>query len=124
LSFLETFFDALEKQSFRTIKRKKYSINKSYLNHFPVDFAQISSASACERNWSTFGFIHSRLRNRLIASRANDLVFVHSNLKLTEKRKDADYVQKSLCFMFQDSIGDDEAEVHAAPASFHESLDD
>jgi len=27
--------------------------------------SQVSSASACERNWSTFDFIHSKKRNRL-----------------------------------------------------------
>jgi hypothetical protein len=50
----------------------------------------------------------------LTASRANDLVSVRSNLKLPQKRKDADDVQKSLCFMFRDAIGDDEEEVDAA----------
>jgi hypothetical protein len=31
---LKHFFDALEKQSFRKLKRKKYSINEFYLNHY------------------------------------------------------------------------------------------
>ncbi|MCO5588740.1 hypothetical protein L7F22_042699 [Adiantum nelumboides] len=36
--------------------------------------SQVSSASACERNWSTYGFIHSLKRNRLGHSKADDLV--------------------------------------------------
>jgi Protein of unknown function (DUF 659)/hAT family C-terminal dimerisation region len=41
--------------------------------------AQVSSASACERNWSNFAFIHSKSRNRLLPERANDLVYVYAN---------------------------------------------
>ncbi|MCO5597023.1 hypothetical protein L7F22_051096 [Adiantum nelumboides] len=49
--------------------------------------SQVSSASACERNWSTYGFIHSLKRNRLGHSKADDLVYVHSNLRLISRKK-------------------------------------
>lgn len=47
--------------------------------------AQVSSASACERNWSTFNFIHNKLRNRLSPERAHELVYVFTNLRLLKK---------------------------------------
>ena len=53
--------------------------------------AQCSSACSCERSWSAFSFIHSKARNRLKASRARDLVFVFSNLRLIQKITGADY---------------------------------
>lgn len=53
--------------------------------------AQCSSACSCERNWSTYGFIHSKSRNRLSPSRARDLVYVFSNLRLLKKMEDVEY---------------------------------
>lgn len=49
--------------------------------------SQVSSASACERNWSTYGFIHSTKRNRLGHKKADDLVYVHSNLRLISRKE-------------------------------------
>ena len=49
--------------------------------------SQVSSASACERNWSTYGFIHSMKRNRLGHKKADDLVYVHSNLRLISRKE-------------------------------------
>ncbi|KAL1215191.1 hypothetical protein V5N11_016959 [Cardamine amara subsp. amara] len=45
-------------------------------------FGQPSSSSCCERNWSTYKFIHSATRNKIVPQRAEDLVFVHTNLRL------------------------------------------
>ena len=47
--------------------------------------SQTVSSSGCERNWSTFGLIHSKQRNRLKQKRLNDLVYVHYNLRLRLK---------------------------------------
>eukprot|EP00253_Pinus_taeda_P030140 PITA_30140 len=47
--------------------------------------SQGSSASACERNWSSFDHIHSKKRNRLLSGRLEDLVYVRSNLELALK---------------------------------------
>uniref|UniRef100_A0A0R0KK58 DUF659 domain-containing protein n=1 Tax=Glycine max TaxID=3847 RepID=A0A0R0KK58_SOYBN len=44
--------------------------------------AQPCSSSCCERNWNTYSFIHSLKRNKMTPHRAEDLVFVHSNLRL------------------------------------------
>ncbi|XP_043714749.1 uncharacterized protein LOC122663111 [Telopea speciosissima] len=43
------------------------------------------SSSSCERNWSTFEFIHTKKRNRLEHSRLNDLVYVQYNSRLQER---------------------------------------
>ncbi|KAL5146480.1 hypothetical protein HKD37_06G016307 [Glycine soja] len=47
--------------------------------------AQPCSSSCCERNWSTYSFIHSLKRNKMAPHRAEDLVFVHSNLRLLSR---------------------------------------
>lgn len=51
---------------------------------------QPSSSSCAERNWSTYAFIHSLRRNRLTTSRAQDLVYVHNNLRLLSRAPDDD----------------------------------
>ena len=44
-------------------------------------FLQVTAACACERNWSTYDYIHNKKRNRLTADRAEKLVNVFSNLR-------------------------------------------
>ncbi|KAJ1403117.1 Ribonuclease H-like superfamily [Sesbania bispinosa] len=48
--------------------------------------SQPSSSSCCERNWSTYSFIHSMKRNRLNPKRAEDLVCIHTNLRLLSRK--------------------------------------
>lgn len=48
--------------------------------------SQPCSSSCAERNWSTCSFIHSMKRNRLNPKRAEDLVFVHTNLWLLSRK--------------------------------------
>ncbi|WOL09084.1 hypothetical protein Cni_G17837 [Canna indica] len=40
------------------------------------------SSFECERNWSTFEFIHTKKKNRLLHQRLNDLVYVQYNRKI------------------------------------------
>ena len=47
---------------------------------------QPSSSSCSERNWKTYSLIHDAKRNQLTPKRAEDLVFVHSNLRLLSRR--------------------------------------
>ena len=44
------------------------------------------SSSCCERNWSTYNFIRSMKRKKLTPQRAEDLVYVHNNLRLLSRR--------------------------------------
>ena len=46
---------------------------------------QPASSSCSERNWSTYSFIHSMKRNRLTPMRAEELVYVHNNLRLLSR---------------------------------------
>ncbi|XP_077239687.1 uncharacterized protein LOC143880580 [Tasmannia lanceolata] len=47
---------------------------------------QPSSSSCAERNWSTYSFVHSLKRNKMTPQRAEDLVFVHSNLQFLSRQ--------------------------------------
>ena len=47
--------------------------------------SQTASSSGCERNWSVFERIHTKIRNRLEHQRLNDLVYVHYNLHLQDR---------------------------------------
>ncbi|WVZ83091.1 hypothetical protein U9M48_030271, partial [Paspalum notatum var. saurae] len=51
--------------------------------------SQPASSSCCERNWSTYSFVHSVKRNDLTVERAEDLIFVHSNLRHLLKKTEA-----------------------------------
>jgi hypothetical protein len=44
--------------------------------------AQVVSSSSCERNWSSYSFVHSKARNRLLPSRAEDSVYVYTNSRV------------------------------------------
>ncbi|KAL6552859.1 hypothetical protein OROHE_008223 [Orobanche hederae] len=46
-----------------------------------------ASSSGCERNWSTFEFIHTKKRNRLEHQRLNDLVYIQYNRKIDSRFK-------------------------------------
>lgn len=56
---------------------------------------QPTSSSCAERNWSTYAFIHSLKRSRLLPSRAVDLVFIHNNLRLLSRNNNEYEVQKT-----------------------------
>ncbi|XP_026398212.1 uncharacterized protein LOC113293992 [Papaver somniferum] len=47
-----------------------------------------SSASPCERNWSTFQNLHSKKRNRIKQQKSNDSVFIQYNKKLQRRYKE------------------------------------
>jgi len=49
---------------------------------------QPCSSSCCERNWSTCSFIHSLKRNKIHPKRAEDLVYIHTNLRLLSRKSE------------------------------------
>ncbi|XP_050255226.1 uncharacterized protein LOC126701141 [Quercus robur] len=55
---------------------------------------QPCSSSCFEMNWSTYKFIHSLKRNKMAPAHAEDLVYVHSNLRLLSRRNE-EYVNTS-----------------------------
>ena len=46
---------------------------------------QPCSSSYTEGNWSTYKFIHSLKRNKMVPTHAEDLVYVYSNLRLLSR---------------------------------------
>ncbi|KAG8382283.1 hypothetical protein BUALT_Bualt05G0060700 [Buddleja alternifolia] len=57
--------------------------------------SQTCSSSGCERNWSTWSLIHTKLRNRLAIEKLHKLVYYHYNMRLRVRnmmhRNDDDY---------------------------------
>ncbi|KAE8704288.1 hypothetical protein F3Y22_tig00110458pilonHSYRG00438 [Hibiscus syriacus] len=51
--------------------------------------SQPISSSSAERNWSTYSYIHSVKRNRLNYKRADKLVYVHFNIRLSLRFSEA-----------------------------------
>ncbi|XP_058756074.1 uncharacterized protein LOC131629298 [Vicia villosa] len=49
--------------------------------------SQTTSATNCERNWSTFSYIHTKTRNVLKYKKLHKLVVTHYNMKLRMKDK-------------------------------------
>ena len=54
---------------------------------------QVCSASACERNWSMYSYVHNKGRNRLKHSCAQDLVYIYTNSRLLRHRRGPKSVQ-------------------------------
>nr|XP_043613038.1 uncharacterized protein LOC122585009 [Erigeron canadensis] len=67
---------------------------------------QPSSSSCAERNWSTYAFIHSLRRNKLTTSRAQDLVYIHNNLRLLSRNPNEDVKMWDVGGDGFDSMGD------------------
>ena len=72
---------------------------------------QPTSACACERNWSTYDYIHSKKRNKLAPARAEKLVYVFSNLRLLKKVEGLEYEEQ--CWEWDESDADDAEDVEA-----------
>ncbi|KAJ6842503.1 uncharacterized protein M6B38_301855 [Iris pallida] len=47
---------------------------------------QPCSSSGCERNWSTYSFVRSIKRHKMNVQEADELVYVHTNLRLLSRR--------------------------------------
>ncbi|XP_026458910.1 uncharacterized protein LOC113359508 [Papaver somniferum] len=47
--------------------------------------SQTCSASSCERNWSTFGNMHTKRCNRFLQQKLNDCVYIQYNKKLQRR---------------------------------------
>ncbi|KAL0706240.1 hypothetical protein Bca4012_072666 [Brassica carinata] len=76
-----------------TMESKKWWANFGVQTPFLQTLAfkllgQPSSSSCAERNWSTCSFIHSLRMNKLNPSRAQDLVFIHNNLRFLSRNSD------------------------------------
>jgi hypothetical protein len=64
-----------------------HGVNGVYLQSLATRIlSQVASSSLVEKNWSTYGFIHFMKCNRLGSQKVEDLVYVHSNLRLVPRR--------------------------------------
>ena len=60
-----------------------------------IVFSLPCSSATCERTFSTMGFIHNKLRNRLSDLKVMKLLYVHINMKQLEKKRKADHMPDS-----------------------------
>lgn len=54
-------------------------------------FSIVTSSAAAERCWSIYGFVHSKVRNRLLQERAEKLVFIYMNASLLDEEDKETY---------------------------------
>lgn len=101
-----------------------YASGAPELQNFAVRIlCQCSSASTCERNWSSFEQIHTK-RSRLLFGRLGDLVYVQSNLHLATNNlnKDSENIEtpnfEPMSFTLEEDI---EPECESS-GSEHESM--
>ena len=71
--------------------------------------SQCCSSSGCERNWSTFALLHTKVRNRLSHKKLNKLVYVNYNLRLRLEevsgppiREEGDFIDQLAHLSFYD----------------------
>ncbi|XP_022041546.2 uncharacterized protein LOC110944139 [Helianthus annuus] len=91
-----------------------------------------TSSSGCERNWSMFEGVHTKKRNRLMASKMNDLVFVQFNSNLMEKNKKRRLRNRESLKADDDSeakewivdVDDEEEEEEVEPGQTSKAVDD
>ena len=72
--------------------------------------AQPVGAGAGERNWSTYGFLVDKRRNRLSVDRGRKLVYAHLNVRLLRKVRTVDYHSEYFAWEVENEV-ESEAEV-------------
>lgn len=85
----ETIFKMSAKDYWNFIGRREFPVMFKIAK--PI-IEMICSSATSERTWSTFKFIHSRLRNRLTNERVNKLVFLYTNCALLDEKDKNDYI--------------------------------
>ncbi|KAJ8953298.1 hypothetical protein NQ314_007377 [Rhamnusium bicolor] len=67
-------------------------------------------AASCERNWSAWGIVHSKIRNRLKTTRSGKLMYIKYNLKLVNSYEKYKENTEKLNFSSDSEGSDSEAE--------------
>ena len=68
--------------------------------------SQVTSSSSCERNWSTYGNLYSLKKSRLEQSRAETMVYVHTDLRLIYRKMEEWVKGKTKMWdVFRDDMG-------------------
>lgn len=71
--------------------------------------AQCVSNSSSGRNWSTYKYVHSTCRNKLLDSRADKLVYLYCNSRHVRKVESDDYNEEMPTWAY-DVTNEDEEE--------------
>ena len=69
--------------------------------------AQCASNSSSERNWSTYKFVHSTVRNQLFCDRANKLVYMYCNERILSCIESEYYEENMHVWMYDCTCGND-----------------
>ncbi|KAK2416183.1 hypothetical protein QL285_038601 [Trifolium repens] len=112
---METFGTPLAQRSWSKMTAdywwENYGTCASELQRLAIKVvSQTTSATNCERNWSTFSYIHTKTRNRLKYKKLHKLVFTHYNMKLkmrhemrrSQEEIDASFDPINLNYIFQE----------------------
>ena len=70
-------------------------------------WAQPVGAGAGERNWSTYGFLVDKRRNRLSVDRGRKLVYAHLNVRLLRKVRTVDFHSEYFVWDVEDEVESD-----------------
>ena len=62
--------------------------------------AQCALNSSSERNWSMYKYVHSTICNRLLADRAEKLVYMYCNEKILNILENEDYEEGMPIWMY------------------------
>jgi hypothetical protein len=86
--------------------------------------SQVTSSSCCERNWSTYGNLYSLKKSRLEQSRAETMVYVHTNLRLIYRQREEWLKGKTKMWdVFPDDMGlDNSVELALANLDLNEPV--
>jgi hypothetical protein len=82
---------------------------------------QVVSLSSCERNWSSYSFVHSKARNRLLSSRAEDLVYVYTNSRVLNQN--VPFTDEAAIEWYKQSIVSEDSDSEG-PADLFDDYDD
>ncbi|KAH7447480.1 hypothetical protein KP509_01G108600 [Ceratopteris richardii] len=87
-----------------------------------LKFIHDSSASPCERNWSTFSLVHTKLRNCLSVAQLERVVFCKANLRFLHSLRDLKGPRQVLPSVFETALTvSNEVQVES---SVHDEQDD
>ena len=65
------------------VKPKLFKPSQDEFLHKCVPYRHVSGIA----NWSTYSFVHNKVRNRLQPSRVEDLVYIYTNSRLLRHRR-------------------------------------
>jgi hypothetical protein len=83
--------------------------------------AQVVSSSSCEQNWNSYSFVHSKVRNRLLPSRAEDLVYVYTNSRVLNQN--VPYIDEAATKWYRQTVVSEDSDSEG-PADLFDDYDD